>query len=150
MDSVLRGTVVYLVLLALFRISGKRSLGEATPFDFVLLLIISEAVQQAMIGDDNSMVNALLLVTTLIGLNVLISLIKQRSRRVEKVLEGVPLVIVENGRALHDRMQKVRVDEADVLEAARELQGLHRLDQIRYAVLETDGTITIIPNPPDG
>lgn len=145
MDSVIRGTVVYLVLLVLFRIAGKRSLGEATPFDFVLLLIISEAVQQAMIGDDNSMVNALLLVTTLIGLNVLISLIKQRSRRVEKVLEGVPLVIVENGRALHDRMQKVRVDEADVLEAARELQGLHRLDQIRYAVLEAGGAITIIP-----
>lgn len=145
MDSIIRGAVVYLFLLVLFRISGQRALAQITSFDLVLLLIISEAVQQALVGNDNSMTHAALVVMTLIGLNVALSLIKQHSKRLEKVLEDVPLVLVEDGTLLRERMDKVRVDEDDILEAARELQGLERLDQIRYAVLERNGAITIIP-----
>jgi uncharacterized membrane protein YcaP (DUF421 family) len=145
MDSVLRGAVVYLFLLVLFRISGQRALAQTTTFDFVLLLIISEAVQQAMIGNDNSMTHAALIVMTLVGLNIALSLVKQRSKRIEKILEDVPLVLVEEGRLLRERMDKVRVDEDDILEAAREYQGLERLEQIRFAVLERNGCITIIP-----
>src|SRR5918995_3815403 len=145
MESVIRAAIVYVVLMLLFRIAGKRSLAEVTSFDLVLLLIISEATQQAMIDNDNSMTNAMLLVTTLVGLNILISVLKQRFKIVEKLVEDVPLVIVENGKLLKQRMDKVRVDEDDVMEAARELQGLERLEQIKYAVLERGGAISIIP-----
>jgi uncharacterized membrane protein YcaP (DUF421 family) len=148
MDAVIRGAVVYLFLLVLFRLSGQRALAQITTFDFVLLLIISEASQQALIGNDNSMTHAGLVVLTLVGLNVVFSLVKQRWKHIENILEDVPLVLVDDGRLLRERMNKVRVDEDDILEAARERQGLERLDQIRYAVLERSGEITIIAHSP--
>ncbi len=144
MDAVIRGAVVYLFLLVLFRLSGQRALAQITTFDFVLLLIISEAAQQSLIGNDNSMTHAALVVTTLVSLNILLSLIKQRFKRVEDVLEDMPLVLVDDGKLLRQRMDKVRVDEDDILEAARDKQGLERLDQIKFAVLERNGEITII------
>jgi uncharacterized membrane protein YcaP (DUF421 family) len=145
MESVIRAAVVYVVLLVLFRIAGKRCLAEITTFDLVLLLIISEAVQQAMIDNDNSMTNALLLVSTLVGLNILVSVVAKRWQFFDKLIEDVPLVIVRNGEPLRDRMRKERIDENDVLEAARELEGLERLEQIQYAILERTGHITIVP-----
>ena len=145
MDSIVRGAVVYLILLVLFRISGKRSLAQTTTFDFVLLLIVAEAIQQAMIDNDNSMINAFLVVLTLIGIDIGLSLLKGKSRTLEKLVDDVPLVIVEDGRVLKERMAKARVDETDVLVAARELQGLERIDQIKYAVLERSGGISVVP-----
>ena len=146
MDSVLRATVVYAVLLILFRLAGKRTLAEVTTFDFVLLLIISEATQQAMVGSDNSMTNSMLLVGTLVGLNILLSELKLRFAGIERVLDGMPLLILEHGKPLVDRMAKERVDVDDVLDAARESHGLQRLDQIKYAVLDRNGKISIIPS----
>src|SRR5688572_14609271 len=145
MESVIRAAAVYLFLLLIFRLAGQRTLAQITTFDLVLLLIISEAIQQGLIGNDNSMINAALVVLTLAGLNVSLSLLKQRSKTIEKMLEDVPLVLVEEGRILKERMDKVRVDEDDILEAARESHGLVRLDQIRYAVLERSGEISIVP-----
>jgi uncharacterized membrane protein YcaP (DUF421 family) len=145
MDPVLRGLAVYIFLLIVFRIAGKRSVAEVTTFDFILILIIAEATQQALLGQDYSITNAFLLIITLLGADILMSLIKQRSPQAEKWLDGVPLVIVENGHPLHDRMDKARVDESDILTAARERLGLERMDQIKYAVLERSGGISIIP-----
>jgi uncharacterized membrane protein YcaP (DUF421 family) len=145
MDSVLRAAAVYLALLLLFRIVGKRTLAETGAFDFVLLLIIAEATQQAMIDDDNSMTNAFLIIVTLLTLNVGFSLLKQRSPVVDRLIDDVPVLIVVDGTLLKDRMDRARVDERDVLQAARETQGLARLDQIRYAVLERDGAISVVP-----
>ncbi len=145
MDSILRGAVVYAVLLVLFRIVGKRTLAEITTFDFVLLLIISEATQQAMIDNDNSMTNAFLIITTLLGLDIGLSLLGRRFRIVDRLVDDVPLVLVEDGRVLKDRMTKSRVDETDILQSARQLQGLERMDQIKYAVLERSGGLSIIP-----
>ena len=145
MDSVIRAFVVYAILLVLFRLAGKRTLAEVTTFDFVLLLIISEATQQAMVDGDNSMTNSILLVGTLIGLNILMSVLKQRFGFVERVLDGMPLLIVEHGKPIRHRMAKERVDIDDVLDAARESHGIERLDEIKYAVLERDGKISIIP-----
>lgn len=145
MESIIRGTVVYVVLLVLFRIAGKRTLAEVTTFDLVLLLIISEATQEALMGDDNSMTNTFLVVVTLIGMNILISVMTSRWKGFGKLVEDVPLVIVEDGKLLEDRMHRERVSKDEVMEAARELQGLERLDQIRYAILERDGHITIVP-----
>jgi uncharacterized membrane protein YcaP (DUF421 family) len=145
MDSVLRAAAVYLTLLLLFRVIGKRSLAETAAFDFVLLLIIAEATQQALIDDDNSMMNAFLIIVTLLALNVGFSILKQRSPLVDRLIDDVPVLIVVDGNPLKDRMDRARVDERDILQAARESQGLARLDEIKYAVLERNGTISVVP-----
>lgn len=145
MDTVVRAFAIYAVLLVLFRISGRRTLSQMTTFDFVLLLIIGGATQQALLGEDFSLTNAFLVIVTLLSVDIGLSLVKARLPRLEKLIDGVPMIIVENGRPLHDRMRKSRVDESDVLEAARQLQGLERLDQIKFAVVEVSGGITIIP-----
>jgi uncharacterized membrane protein YcaP (DUF421 family) len=145
MDSVIRGLLTYLFLLLVFRISGKRTLSEATSFDLVLLLIISETTQQAMVQNDHSMTNGVLLIVTLVGVDILLSLLKQWFPAVDAWLDGVPVVIMDNGKVLKDRLNRERVDESDILEAAREQEGLESLDQIRYAVLERGGKITIVP-----
>jgi uncharacterized membrane protein YcaP (DUF421 family) len=143
MESVVRALAIYAVLLVLFRITGKRSLGQITTFDFILLLIISEAIQNGMVGSSYSLTNALVLVTTLVSVDVGLSLLKRRSPRLDRYLEGTPLVIVEGGRPLADRLDRSRVDEGDVLSAARR-EGLERMEQIKYAVLERNGQISII------
>ena len=150
MDSVLRSVVIYAFLMLVFRISGKRSLSQITAFDFVLLLVIGEATQQALLGEDFSVTNALLVIVSLVGIDIGISLWKQRAPGLGKLTEGVPVIVLEHGRPLRDRMSKARVDEADILAAARELQGLERLDQIKYAVLERSGGISIIPRDSSG
>ena len=145
MDSVLRALAVFIFLLLVFRIAGRRTLTEMTSFDFVLLLIISEATQNAMIGNDYSVTNGFLVILTLVGVDILLSLVKRRFPDVETWLDGKPMVLVSNGRPLKDRMAHARVDEADVLQAARERQGLARMDDIDYAVLEISGGISVIP-----
>lgn len=145
MDAVLRGVAIYVVLLILFRINGKRALGQVTTFDFVLLLIIAETTQQALLGDDFSLTNAFLLILTLVGLDLGLSLLKRRWKNLDLYLEGAPLVIVENGRPIKEYLDRARLDEEDILHAARDLQGLESMNQIKYAVLERNGDITIIP-----
>ena len=145
MDSVIRGITVYLFLLLVLRISGKRSLASISVFDFVLVLILSETVQQALIDNDNSLTNAFLLVVTLIGFDVVLSHVKGKFPRVEKVIDSAPVLVIREGEILRDRMARERVDDADILASARELQAISRLDEIDYAVVEQSGNITVIP-----
>lgn len=145
MDTVLRAAALYALLLLIFRISGKRSLAQITTFDFVLLLVIGEATQQALIGSDFSMTSAALAIITLTVIDIGLSWIKRRSATADRWLDDVPIVIVEHGHPLEARMRSERVDVADVLAAAREHHGLERLSQIRYAVLERNGDISIVP-----
>ncbi|HWH33971.1 MAG TPA: YetF domain-containing protein [Acidimicrobiales bacterium] len=145
MDAVLRTTTIYLFLLVLFRLAGKRTLGEVTPFEFVLLLVIGEGTQQGLLGDDVSVTNALVVVSTFIALNVGLNLAKHRLAWLERVVEGVPVVVFADGQPVRQQMDRARINESDILEAAREKQGLERLDQIKYAVLERSGGISIIP-----
>jgi uncharacterized membrane protein YcaP (DUF421 family) len=145
MDAVLRAVAIYVFLLVVLRIAGERTLSSMTNFDFVLLLIIAEATQQALIGEDYSVTKALLVITTLIGLDIGISVLKDRWTFLHNLIEGLPLIIVQDGQPLADRMRRARVDESDVLQAAREHQGLERMDQIKIAVLERTGDISIIP-----
>src|SRR5918996_567247 len=128
MDSVVRAMALYFPLLLVFRLAGRRTLSQMTRFDFVLLLIIGEATQQALLGEDFSLTNAFLVILTLIGIDIVLSLWQQRWPWLDKWLEGMPLVIVEHGRPLRERMQRARVSEEDILTAARERQGLARLD----------------------
>jgi uncharacterized membrane protein YcaP (DUF421 family) len=150
MDAVLRSIAIYIFLLVIFRISGKRSLSQITTFDFVLLLIIGEAVQQGLLGEDFSITNAFIIISTLMGIEIALSLVKQHFPAFDKMVDSVPLVILEDGKLLKDRMDKARVDESDILSKARELQGLERLDQIKYAVVERSGGISIIPKTGGG
>lgn len=154
MDAILRAAAVYLLLLIVFRIAGRRSLAQMTSFDFVLLLVIGESTSDALIGDDYSVTRTSLVIITLIVIDIGLSLIKGESSTFSKLLDGTPMVIVEHGKLLRERMRRARVDEEDVLEAARKKQGIESLDQIKYAVLEIDGAISIIPTssagPADG
>ena len=145
MGSVVRAAAVYFILLAVFRLAGNRSIAKLNAFDFVLLLIVSEAIQDALITTDYSLTNAFLLVVTLVGLDIMMSLWKQRSPRVEQILDGAPILVMQDGKLHHDRMRKERVDEADILASARERHGLERLDQIKHAVVEASGGISVIP-----
>ncbi|KTT47280.1 membrane protein [Pseudomonas oryzihabitans] len=147
MESVLRAAAIYAFLLMLFRITGRRALSEITTFDFVLLLVIGEATQQALLGDDFSVINAFVVIATLVLIDILLSLFKERSPKVGRFLDGVPLIVVEYGRPLTERLRKARLTEEDILEAARQSQGLERLEQIRFAVLEKNGQISVIPEP---
>src|SRR5215212_587409 len=144
MDAVLRSAAIYFVLLLLLRLTGKRSLGQMTTFDFVLL-VIAEATQQGLLGNDFSLTNAFLAILTLVGIDTGLSLLERRSQTVDKLINGVPLVIVENGEPLEERMNKARVTADDILEMAREQQGVERMEQIKYAVLERSGGISVIP-----
>jgi len=144
-ETILRAVAIYGILLVLFRITGKRSLSQITTFDFILLLIISEAIQNGMVGTSYSVTSAVVLVLTLILIDFGLGLVKRRFPRLELWLEGAPLVLVEHGRPLHERLARAGVDVEDVLTAARRTQGLERLDQIKYAVLERNGDLSIIP-----
>ena len=145
MDSVLRGAATYLFVWLIFRMAGKRTLAQISTFDAVLLLIVSEATQVAMVDDDSSFTNTILLILTLLGLDVVFSVLKQRFRLVEKVMDGTPIVILDDGGLKHEKLNRERVDKQDILHAARQLQGLASMDQIAYAVLETTGEVTIVP-----
>ena len=145
MELILRAVTVYAVLWLIFRVSGKRTLKDMTTFDFILLLILSECTQQGLIGKDHSVTGAFLAVGTLVGVDIVLSLAKRRFQKVEKVLDSVPVILIEKGRMHADRMKKERVDEADILASARETRGIARLDRIDYAILETNGMISVIP-----
>lgn len=144
MDSILRAVAIYAILMIIFRISGKRSLAQITTFDFVLLLVIGEATQQALLGDDFSLTNATLVIITLLGLDIALSMLQERFSFLTPWIEDVPLVLVDEGEMLKSHMEKTRISEADILHAARSTQGLERMDQIKYAVLERTGEVSII------
>ena len=145
MDSVLRASAMYVALMVLFKIAGRRSLAELTTFDFILLMIIGEATQQALLGDDFSLTNSMVVIVTLIAIDVGLSLLKQRSVWVSRLIDGEPTIIVENGKLLQRRMRLARLVEADVMEAARSSQGIETLDEIKFAIIERNGKISIIP-----
>lgn len=148
MSSILRALAVYTVLLVIFRVAGKRTLHDMTTFDLVLVLIISEAVQAALVDTDNSMTNAFLLVVTLVGMDIFLSVLKYRFPSFGQVLDGRPVVLVRDGRMIEYAASKERVDEEDILSAARCLHGIEHMEGIKHAVLEAGGKISIIPRTP--
>jgi uncharacterized membrane protein YcaP (DUF421 family) len=146
-DPINRVAGIYFLLLVLFRVAGARTLAQTTPFDLVLLLILSETTQQALVGDDHSFTQAATLVLTFIGIDVALSLLKQRSKTIGHLIEGRPVVLLKNGKPQQQQMDLCRIDEEDILEAARKSRGLLELKDIQLAVLERDGHVSIIPKP---
>ncbi|MBU5377148.1 MAG: DUF421 domain-containing protein [Pantoea sp.] len=145
METVLRAASMYLLLMVVFKIAGRRTLMEMTSFDLILLLIISEATQQALLGDDFSVTGAGLTIVTLIVIDILFGMMKTRFPRMERLIDGSSLILVEEGKLLRQRAKRAGIDEEDILQSARSTQGLERLDQIKFAILEKTGKISIIP-----
>jgi uncharacterized membrane protein YcaP (DUF421 family) len=142
---VLRALIVYGFVLLVMRLAGKRTLSEMSTFDLVVVLIISEAIQPAMTADDTRMTTAALLVLTILAADAILGLLKDKSQAANRLLDDVPTVLIKDGQLRRQAMARERIDEDDILEAARENLGLHSLDQIRFALLERTGGISVIP-----
>ncbi|MCF8707471.1 DUF421 domain-containing protein [Rhizorhapis sp. SPR117] len=145
MESVLRGLAIYVIMLLAVRISGRRTMAEMTPFDFVLVLIVAETTQQALLGDDFSITNAVILVVTLFMADIGLSQIKQRWAWLDKALDGKPTLLITDGKPDEQALRLARVGMNDIMSAARSKHGLEKLDQIKHAILEADGTLSIVP-----
>lgn len=140
---VLRACVVYFVLLGMIRLSGKRTMGQFTAFDMLLVVLLGNAVQNALLGSDNSVAGGLLLAATLIVLNWLIGMVSARSDRIEALVEGTPVLLAHDGKVYKDVLRRELVSRQDFEKALREA-GIEGVDDIRMAVLETNGHITVV------
>jgi uncharacterized membrane protein YcaP (DUF421 family) len=149
MEIFLRTFTIYLFLLVIFRLSGKRTLSELSTFDFILLLIISEATQNALIEEDYSLTRGLVVILILVLLDLTLSILKKRFRPLEKFTEGAPIILVDHGKLAEKNLAMTHVTHDDIMQTARLSQGLERMEQIKYAVLENSGGISIIPMDPD-
>lgn len=140
---VLRATAVYVLVMLLVRVSGKRAVGQFTPFDLVLLILIGNAVQNGINGGDNSLTGAAIMAVTLIVLNYAVALLTSRSRRAERLLEGVPVVLARDGKVFDRVLRRELVSSEDFAEALRSNQ-IEDIGEVRLALLETNGHITVI------
>lgn len=145
MEMVFRALAIYLILLVVFKIAGRRALLQMTSFDLILLLIISEATQQALLGNDFSITGAMITIVTLVTIDILFGFIKKKVGGAESVLDGSPVILLDHGMPLLDKMKKVDVSLDDILVAARQNQGITESSKIKYAILERNGHISVIP-----
>ena len=145
MDMVFRALAIYLFLVVVFKVAGRRALLQMTSFDLILLLIISEATQQALLGQNFSVTGAMITITTLVVVDIIFGLMKKNFSPVENILDGTPVILVENDVPLADKLKKVDVSCDDILISARQNNGITEISQIKYAILERNGHISIIP-----
>lgn len=141
---VVRALVVYLFLLILLRFTGKRQVGQMAPFDLVLLLVLSNAVQNSMNGGDNSITGGLILATTLVVINWGVGWLTFRSKRLEALVEGRPVFLVHNGVIDHQALRGSQMTVHE-LNAALRAGGCAGPEEVRFAVLENNGQVTVIP-----
>ena len=143
-ELVVRTTIIYLLFLVSLRLSGKRQLGQFTLFDIALVLLAANALQPAMTGPDQSITGGAIIVVTIFSLNRIVAEARLRIPMVRRLLEFEPTIIGRNGRWLKHEMEEQGIDLDDVHAALRE-HGLIRVEQMRLAVLEEDGSISIVP-----
>ena len=143
-EIILRTLIVYLFLVLILRVTGKREVGQLSILELIVILLISDAVQNSMIGDNTSLWGGLVAVGTLFAADKLLKLALSRSKRLKKAVEGEPRLLVRDGQVLTKALSEEGVEVEDVRAAARGV-GVARLDDVRLAVLETDGSISIIP-----
>lgn len=150
-EQILRASALYFALLVIFRLAGKHTLAGITSFDFVLLLIIGEAADQAILGKDSSLSSAVMVMLTLVTLDQIMTSLKHRYSALRDIVDGTPLMLIKNGELLSDRLNREYIEPGDILSAAREHCGIENLSQIQHAVLETHGAISVVPksNHPD-
>lgn len=160
-EFILRGAIIYFFLLVLLRVTGKRQVGQLAPFDFVLLLILSNGVQNAMNAGDSSVLAGLILAATLILLNHAVGYATYRSRKLEAMVEGRPEVLIRNGRLFQAIMEQQHISDLELNTALR-ASGCQRVEDVALAILETNGHVSVFkigaagqgshgsPQKPDG
>jgi uncharacterized membrane protein YcaP (DUF421 family) len=143
MDIVLRALALYVFIVLVMRVIGRRELSSMTPFDLVLVIILGDAVQQGLTQDDYSVTGAVLAVSTIATLQVFTSYLSFRSKQARRVLEGDPVVIVERGEIVRENLKRERMTQDEVAEEMRQ-QQISSFDEVEWAILESNGSISFI------
>jgi uncharacterized membrane protein YcaP (DUF421 family) len=143
MDIALRAAVLYVFIFFVMRVIGRRELSSLTPFDLILLIILGDAIQQGLTQSDYSVTGAIIAVSTIATLQVFTSYLSFRSRRARKVLEGLPIVLVERGKLVYANLRRERMTSDEIEEEMR-LQQIATLDDVDWAILETNGSVSFI------
>jgi uncharacterized membrane protein YcaP (DUF421 family) len=143
-EFVLRGIIIYVFLIVLLRLTGKRQVGQLAPFDLVLLLVLSNAVQNAMNGGDNSVIGGMISAVTLVGINWIVGVLTYRSKKLEALVEGRPDVLIRDGTLFQKTLEDAKLTRHELMTALREA-GCASIDDVRAALLENDGSISVIP-----
>ena len=147
-EVVLRTAIVYLFVVTALRLSGKREVGQMSVLELVVILVISDAVQNSMVGDNTSLWGGLVAVATLLALDFSLKALTRRSRKLREAVEGEPRLLVRDGRLLEKAIKEEGLEVEEVRAAVRS-HGLARIEDVRLAVLETDGSISVIPRDSD-
>lgn len=143
MDIVIRAAVAYVFIIFLLRIVGRRELSTLAPSDLVLLVVMGDLVQNGVTQSDQSVTGIFLALSTFAILTVTVSVVTYKSRRVQTLVEGAPLILVQDGKAVEENLRSERLNIDDVAEEARG-QGIEGLDEVKWCVLETSGTMSFI------
>lgn len=143
LEKILRSAIVYVFLLVAFRLLGKRQVGQLTPFDLIVLLIISNVLQNAMIGPDNSLTGGLIGATTVLGLNWIVARVTMKSRKLERLVEGVPTILVHHGHVIEENLKRELISREELLSALRK-QGVFNLSDVKVAMLEESGALSVL------
>ena len=143
-EIIVRATVVYIAVVLALRVTGRRSLGQRNAVDLVLILIVANAVQNAMIGSDTSLIGGLIAAATLFFVDALFGRVSNRSERVERYFSGSPVVLVNHGQMLEVNMRKEHISPIELEEALRE-HGIEDIGQVKTAILEIDGSLSVVP-----
>ena len=144
-EIILRTAVVYFVILLGIRLMGKREIGQMTPFDLALLLLISNAVQNAMTGPDTSVSGGIVAAATLLLLNAAVTRVVWKSQKMRTIVEGTPTLLIRHGKVIQEHLDKERVTVDTLTQALRE-HGVASIADVSVAVLEIDGSISVLKN----
>ncbi|MCX6132704.1 MAG: DUF421 domain-containing protein [Ignavibacteriales bacterium] len=145
LEIILRTAIVYFVILIGIRLMGKRETGQMTPFDLALLLLISNAVQNAMTGADTSVSAGIVAAVTLLLLNAAVTRVAWKSRKMRRFVEGTPTLLIRHGKIIQEHLDKERISEDVLMQALRE-HGIAAAEEVSLAVLEIDGSISVLKN----
>jgi uncharacterized membrane protein YcaP (DUF421 family) len=148
-EFVLRGLIVYVFLIILLRLTGKRQVGQMSPFDLVLLLVLSNAVQNSMNGGDNSVLGGMISAVTLVGANWIVAGLTYRSKKMEALVEGRPQVLIRNGKLFQNTLSDTKLTHHEVMAALRQA-GCASMEEVQCAILENDGSISVLVRPKPG
>jgi uncharacterized membrane protein YcaP (DUF421 family) len=148
-EIILRSSIVYLVIILAFRLAGKRHISQLSVIDFALILLVSNAVQNAMVGTDTSVLGGITAAATLILINVVLTRIVFKDQSLAKFLSGEPRLLVRNGQSVMTNLMKESITEQELEEQIRE-HGIEKLSDVRTAILEVDGSISVIPYDHEG
>jgi uncharacterized membrane protein YcaP (DUF421 family) len=143
MGTIIRAIVIYWSLLVVLRVVGRRSFEQLTPFEMILVFLLGGIGIQAIVSDDRSVINALLAISTIALMHIFVAWLKNWSEAFRKFVDGTPIVVVEEGRVNRELLGRLRMQEEDLMAAARQ-DGLERLDQVVFAVVERNGGISIV------